>query len=81
MCRAGRRAFVGPTDTSRVVDAQAAASRKRPAEDQEQGPAMAPRVPLRTITASYNVIRSQAAGAARVRATGPAPAPSAVISR
>jgi len=60
-----------------VVDAQAAAPRKRPAEAEQQGLAKAPRVPLRTITASYNVIRSQAAGATRVRVTGPAPAPSA----
>jgi len=75
--RAGRRAFAGPTDTASVVDAQAHASRKRPAEAEQQSLAKAPRVPLGTVTASYNIVRNKAAGAARVRYSSPAPAPTA----
>jgi hypothetical protein len=66
IARAGRPAFAGPINTPRVVDAQARAPRTRPAEDEQQGPAKAPRVPLGTITSTFNVVRSRAASSARV---------------
>ncbi len=65
--RAGRPAFAGPSNMPRVVGAQAAAPRTCPAENQGHGPTKASRVPLGTITSSFNVVRSRAASSARVR--------------